>query len=93
MDAITYTLARAHLASNMDRVCQNHEPLIITRNREQSVVMISLEDYQLMLLLNLKDIALKQKTVFQTICYISVVQCRNALPLKLVQHIRRNMTG
>lgn len=46
MDAITYTSARAHLASNMDRVCQNHEPLIITRNREQSVVMLSLEDYQ-----------------------------------------------
>lgn len=46
MDAITYTMARAQLASNMDRVCQNHEPLIITRNREQSVVMLSLEDYQ-----------------------------------------------
>lgn len=46
MDAITYTSARAQLASNMDRVCQNHEPLIITRNREQSVVMLSLEDYQ-----------------------------------------------
>lgn len=46
MDAITYTSARAQLARNMDRVCQNHEPLIITRNREQSVVMLSLEDYQ-----------------------------------------------
>lgn len=46
MDAITYTAARARLASNMNRVCQNHEPLIITRNREQSVVMLSLEDYQ-----------------------------------------------
>ena len=46
MDAITYTAARAQLASNMNRVCQNHEPLIITRNREQSVVMLSLEDYQ-----------------------------------------------
>lgn len=46
MDAITYTAARAQLASNMNRVCENHEPLIITRNREQSVVMISLADYQ-----------------------------------------------
>jgi antitoxin YefM len=46
MDAITYTTARAQLASNMNRVCENHEPLIITRNREQSVVMLSLEDYQ-----------------------------------------------
>lgn len=46
MDAITYTSARAQLASNMNRVCENHEPLIITRNREQSVVMLSLADYQ-----------------------------------------------
>jgi antitoxin YefM len=46
MDAITYTTARAQLASNMNRVCENHEPLIITRNREQSVVMLSLADYQ-----------------------------------------------
>ena len=29
----------------MDRVCDDHEPLIITRNGEQSVVMLSLEDY------------------------------------------------
>ena len=46
MDAITYTAARAQLASNMNRVCQNHEPLIITRNGEQAVVMLSLEDYK-----------------------------------------------
>ena len=48
MDAITYTSARANLAKTMDRVCENHEPLIITRNSEQSVVMISLEDYHSM---------------------------------------------
>jgi antitoxin YefM len=30
----------------MDRVCSDHEPLIITRNGEQSVVMLSLEDYK-----------------------------------------------
>lgn len=30
----------------MDRVCNDHEALIITRNREQSVVMLSLEDYK-----------------------------------------------
>lgn len=46
MDAVTYTTARAHLASTMDRVCRDHEPLIITRNGQQSVVMISLEDFQ-----------------------------------------------
>lgn len=45
MDAITYTAIRANLASAMDRVCNDHEALIITRNGEQSVVMLSLEDY------------------------------------------------
>ncbi len=46
MDAVTYTTIRANLASAMDRVCNDHEPLIITRNGEQSVVMLSLEDYK-----------------------------------------------
>lgn len=46
MDAITYSSARANLASTMDKVCNDHEPLIITRNGEQSVVMLSLEDYK-----------------------------------------------
>lgn len=45
MDAISYSAARAKLASVMDRVCNDHEALIITRNGEQSVVMLSLEDY------------------------------------------------
>ena len=34
MDAITYSAARANLASAMDRVCNDDEPLIITRNGE-----------------------------------------------------------
>ena len=46
MDAISYTAARANLASTMDKVCEDHEPLIITRNGDQSVVMVSLEDYK-----------------------------------------------
>ena len=45
MDAITYSAARANLATVMDRVCGDHEALIITRNGEQSVVMLSLADY------------------------------------------------
>jgi antitoxin YefM len=44
--AITYTAARETLASTMDRVCQDHDPVIITRNRNQAVVMLSLEDYE-----------------------------------------------
>ena len=46
MDAITYSSARANLARTMDRVCEDHEALIITRNSERAVVMLSLEDYQ-----------------------------------------------
>lgn len=46
MDTVTYTTARANLASTMNRVCEDHEPVIITRNSEQSVVMMSLEDYK-----------------------------------------------
>ena len=45
MDAVTYTTARANLASTMNRVCNDHEALIITRSGEQAVVMLSLEDY------------------------------------------------
>ncbi|MEY3203806.1 MAG: hypothetical protein RLZZ21_137 [Planctomycetota bacterium] len=46
MDTVTYTAARANLAHTMNRVCADHEPLIITRNGQQSVVMMSLEDFQ-----------------------------------------------
>jgi antitoxin YefM len=46
MDAMTYTSLRANLASTMDRVCDDHEALIITRNGDQAVVMLSLEDYK-----------------------------------------------
>ena len=46
MDAISYSAARANLATTMDRVCNDHEALIITRNGERSVVMLSLEDFQ-----------------------------------------------
>ena len=46
MRAITYTAARESLASTMDHVCVDHDPVIITRNRDQAVVMMSLEDYE-----------------------------------------------
>ena len=48
MDAISYTVARANLAKTMEKVCNDHDPVIITRKRESPVVMISLEDYQSM---------------------------------------------
>ncbi len=46
MEVITYTAVRASLAGTMDRVCNDHEPVIVTRNGEQAVVLISLEDYK-----------------------------------------------
>lgn len=48
MDALTYSAARATLAATMDRVCNEHEPVIITRNGTQSVVLLSLADYNSM---------------------------------------------
>ena len=48
MDAISYTAVRANLAKTMDKVVNDHTPVIITRKRETPVVMVSLEDYQAM---------------------------------------------
>lgn len=48
MNTITYSAARAGLADTMDRVCNDHEPVIITRNGEQAVVMMSLDDFKAM---------------------------------------------
>ena len=46
MNAITYTEARETLAKTIRRVCQDHDPIIITRKREDSVVMIALDDFE-----------------------------------------------
>jgi len=45
MNAISYSHARAKLAATMDRVCDDREPVIITRGGRKAVVMISMEDY------------------------------------------------
>ena len=46
MKALTYTAAREKLAKTMQHVCDDHDPVIITRRRDQAVVMMSLEDYE-----------------------------------------------
>ena len=48
MDTISYTAVRANLSKTMQRVCNDHAPIIITRKRESPVVMLSLEAYQSM---------------------------------------------
>ena len=45
MNAITYTEARETLAVTIRRVCRDHVSVIITRKREDSVVMMAQEDY------------------------------------------------
>ena len=45
MKAITYTAARQNLAKTMEEVCKDHAPIIITRKKSDSVVIMSLEDY------------------------------------------------
>ena len=48
MRAISYTAARETLAAAMQSVCDDREPVIITRKRDQAVVMLSLDDYESM---------------------------------------------
>ena len=45
MDAITYSAARQNLAQTMNAVCENHAPVIITRQKSEPVVMMSLADF------------------------------------------------
>ena len=46
MRAISYTSVRGNLAQTMEKVCEDHDPVIITRRNSEAVVMISLEDYE-----------------------------------------------
>jgi len=46
MQAVTYSEARHGLKSFMDTACSNHEPILITRRKNESVVLLSLEDYE-----------------------------------------------
>ena len=43
---LSYTQARATLARTMTRVCQDRAPVLITRQNEESVIMMSLSDYE-----------------------------------------------
>jgi antitoxin YefM len=45
MDAITYTQARQNFTATMNKICEDHTPIIITRQNEAPVVMMSLADY------------------------------------------------
>ncbi len=45
MDAKAYSTVRKNLVEVMEQVCDDHEPMIVTRKNARSVVIMSLEDY------------------------------------------------
>ncbi len=46
MNTISYSAFRGHLASMLDKVNDDHKPLLITRQNGKPAVLISLEDFQ-----------------------------------------------
>ena len=44
-EAISYSELRQNLAKYMDETCDDHEPIIVTRQKSRPVVLMSLEDY------------------------------------------------
>ena len=46
MRAISYTAARNNLASTMKKVCEDHDPVIVTRKNNEAIIIMSLEDYE-----------------------------------------------
>tara|TARA_B110000211_G_scaffold177773_1_gene200977 strand:+ start:3508 stop:3756 length:249 start_codon:yes stop_codon:yes gene_type:complete len=48
MDSISYTEARRSLGKVMDQVCNDNAPVVIRRKGKDSVIMMSLEEYQAM---------------------------------------------
>lgn len=47
-EAITYTEARQNFAKYMNQVCDDHDAIIVTRQKSRPIVMMSLEDYNAM---------------------------------------------
>ena len=45
MEIMSYTFLRNKLASVMNEVCENHSPIVVTRQEQKPVVIMSLEDY------------------------------------------------
>lgn len=46
MRTTPYTEARQNLAETITRVCDDHDPVMITKRPDKAVVMMSLEDYE-----------------------------------------------
>lgn len=48
MTPVSYTTARKNFAGILQKVCEDHDPVIITRIKHDPVVMISLADFESM---------------------------------------------
>jgi antitoxin YefM len=48
MDVVTYSEARAHLKDVMDRVVADKTEIIVTRQKAEAVVMVSLSEWNSM---------------------------------------------
>jgi len=48
MDVITFTDTRQNLKDVMDRVVEDHAPIVVTRQKAESVVIVSLADWNAM---------------------------------------------
>jgi antitoxin YefM len=48
MDVLTYTETRARLKAVMDKVVEDHTPVVVTRQKAEAVVMVSVADWNAM---------------------------------------------
>ncbi len=48
MDVLTFTTTRQNLKDVMDRVVEDHTPIVVTRQKAESVVIVSLSDWNAM---------------------------------------------
>jgi antitoxin YefM len=46
MTHVSYSELRNKLASYMDKVCDDHAPILVTRQNARSVVLMSEDDYE-----------------------------------------------
>jgi antitoxin YefM len=46
MDAMSYSAFRSQLAGTLDKVNDDHKPILITRQNGKPAVVMSLEDFQ-----------------------------------------------
>ncbi|QJQ99379.1 MULTISPECIES: type II toxin-antitoxin system Phd/YefM family antitoxin [Halomonas] len=46
MDTVTYTHFRSHLAQVLDRVNDDHVPVLITRQNGKPAIVMSVEDFK-----------------------------------------------